>query len=213
MIHLNPVRNMITVQPTVVACPVCGKQYRNKFGKFIKCREGKLWSDGYRANNPVHVAPLFSRCRECYAYFRIADSSAAVDPDILADDGIPVVRILKPGELAETLALKSYRDPEEEKYLRTQLWWALNGPVRSGQAGIDPEFVVLFEENLETLIYKTISNGPESRLMLAEMHRELGLLNEAMRFLDQARDLKFNDFCEKMREKIEKGERRVFLVR
>jgi len=194
-------------------CPACGKKYRVHDEEINVGGKGKLWSDGFRSDEPWNRLPLITRCRECYKYFWIRPGTGK-NHDLPGErSSLPQIRKLVPGELAETIALKTFRDEPEERYLRTQLWWALNEPIRNEQSSdIDPEFTVLFEENLETLIYKTISNGSESRLMLAEMHRELGLFPEAGRFLDQVRDLTLRSFQEKMRERIEVRDRKVFLV-
>ncbi|NTV83445.1 MAG: hypothetical protein HGA23_03970 [Bacteroidales bacterium] len=188
-------------------------------------RDGKIWSDGYNSHDIAHEYPLITRCDECYGYFWVSSVSRfnqkdhhlisfAIHKQIHpGKNKYKPIRKLVPEEYADVLALKRYRDLEEERYLRTHLWWTINDPLRSGiQEDIAPELKELFEENLEALIYKTPLNGAESQLTLAEIHRELGLFRQAEKHLDKVADRKYEQFLLKMRQRIEINDRRIFLV-
>lgn len=209
----------------IIQCPACEQVYQSKSVICWLDRDGKIWSDGYNSHDIAHEYPLITRCDECYGYFWVSSVSRfnkkdhhlisfAIHKQINpGKNKYKPIRKLVPEEYADVLALKRYRDIEEERYLRTHLWWTINSPIRNAKQGdIAPELKEMFEENLETLIYKTPQNGPESLVNLAEMHRELGLFREAEKFLDQVSDKKFQSFLMKMRKKIEFKDRKVFLI-
>ena len=206
-------------------CPSCEQVYRSKSVICWLDGAGKVWSDGYRAHDVAHEYPLITRCDECYGYFWISSvhkfnnrgtqmNKFALNHQLTpGSNKFPSVRKLTPEEYAEVLAIKKYHDPDEELYLRTHLWWTINTPLRDGiQEEIAPELKELFEENLETLIYKTPLNGAESQLTLAEIHRELGLFKQAEKHLDKVTDPNYEQFLLKMRQRIEISDRRVFLI-
>jgi hypothetical protein len=209
----------------IIQCPGCEQKYRNKSVVYWLDREGKIWSDGYKSNDIANEFPLITRCDECYDYFWISDAGilrstksrlfclALNHIEVSGKNNFQCVRKLTPEEYAEAIAIKKYRNQEEERYLRTNLWWAINTPFRNGKpAEISPELNPLFEENLETLIYKTPADSPENLLLLAEIHRELGLFNEAKQYLDHVTGNKYRKRIFKMNEKIKSQDKRVFLV-
>ena len=209
----------------IIQCPTCEQKYRNGSVIYWLEHHNKIWSDGYRSCDISNELPLITRCDECYSYFWIAPVSnpsgrksglvwLSLNP--IHSPGkfsIQPVRKLAPEEFAEVLALKKFTSPEEERYLRIQLWWAINYPLRNGKPlEISVEMAELFEENLETLIYKTPANGPENLLTLAEMNRELGQYREALQYLDRVRDPDYRPIIQKLRQKITLEDRWVFLL-
>lgn len=206
-------------------CPACEQKFRNKSVIYWFDQAGKFWSDGYRSNDIAHEIPLITRCDECFVYFWIAPvhkplsiNSKMVrmelNPlDLSGNIRFKQVRKLTTEEFAEALALKKYEDQEEEKYLRKHLWWAINHPKRQEVPDeVSPELHSLFEENLETLIYKTPPESHENLIELAEMNRELGLFNESEKFLNRIVNGYSRDLVLKMREKIEMKNKMVFQV-
>jgi hypothetical protein len=209
----------------IIECPTCGCKYLNSSGRYGLQRVNKIWSDGYNPNENVHDFPLITRCGECLSYFWISATMASgsaesqmvlpglFDPKVKRKSSFPEARKLNPDEFAETIALRKYQNPDEEKYLRTRLWWTINDQLRYGNQGVVPEeYKTLFEENLETLIYKTPADSPHNLMVLAEMHRELGLFDDATRYLDLVQDEKYEPFALKVKQKINMGDKKVFLL-
>jgi len=68
--------------------------------------------------------------------------------------------------------------PKKERYLRMRFWWAANDPVRQGEITIPS--AVGFRENLEKFFSLLDSSDPNSRLMAAEVARQLGNFDKAV---------------------------------
>jgi len=207
----------------IIQCPNCEQVYRNKSVIYWLENEKKIWSDGYMENDIKQEFPLIMLCDECYDYFWIKGMGKSKHPGPgvkrLALNKVEVsgkydflnIRKLTPEEYAEAIAMKKYRNREEERYLRTNLWWAINAPFRSGGPDdISPERYPLFEENLETLIYKTPADSPENLLVLAEICRELGLFSKSEKYLNQLPVKSYKPVIIKMKEKIINKEKKVF---
>jgi hypothetical protein len=215
----------MVIPAKIIECPSCRCKYQNSTGKYGLERGNEIWSDGYNKNEKIHNFPLITRCSECLSYFWISatrDSGDAgsqmvipglFDTKVSEKSSFPEVRKLNPDEFAETIALKKYQNPDEEIYLRTRLWWTINDQLRDGkQSEIPAELKTLFEENLETLIYKTLADSSHNLMVLAEMHRELGLFDDATRHLDLVHDEKYEPFVLKVKLKINMGDKKVFLL-
>lgn len=209
----------------IIQCPACKLEYRNRSVIYWLEKDVKTWSDGFKSNDIAHEYPIITRCDECYHYFwisgvRLLEHNGPRMIQIAINQHgthepqtVPVIRKLKPEEYGEVLALKNYRDNGEEKYLRTHLWWSINTPLRNGMLkDIAPDLKPLFEENLETLIYKTPAESPDKLFTLAELHRELGLFNEALSYLDQLSGNGYGKSIPLMKQKILNQDRRVFIL-
>ena len=209
----------------VIKCPACKQYFRNKSAIYWFDEVGTYWSDGYRSNDITHIIPQITRCDECFAFFWISPVTSppyqhskragmALKPlDLSGEIKYQHLRKLTPDEYAEVLALKIFNSPEEEKYIRTHLWWSINEPQRTtNPEEISPDLQALFEENLESLIYKTIPGSPDEIMTLAEMYRELGQFSEAENCIARINNGDFKTFKVKMRQKIAEKDRRVFKV-
>lgn len=101
---------------------------------------------------------------------------------------------------------------DKEIYLRIELWQLLNNKIRynpngfidnllkgnlkmafSGQKEMPEAVKSLFNSNLEKLIRVYIPENDEERLLLAEMYRELGDFNKALKLLEEIKHLKNED--------------------
>jgi hypothetical protein len=209
----------------IYECPSCDKKYRSVSGNYEPGRIERNWSDGFIESYRRYSFPLITRCDKCYSFFWIPSNGGFQNQDarnikqglFKSDDTMtndfPVVRKLTPGEIAEALAIHNYHNPEDEKYLRTRLWWTINDPLRKDiQSDVVPEFRTLFEENLEAMIYKTKADSSESLFILAEMNRELGQFTEAKILIEKLKGVLCGKTIAKFRKKIEGKETRVFQI-
>jgi hypothetical protein len=187
--------------------------------------DSRNWSDGFRSNDAFYEITRITRCDVCYEYFWITEPIrndlkdrqilmiTLQKPEITDNEVFKTIRKLNVDEYAEALAMKKYHNPEDEMFIRTRLWWSINHPVRNSlREDIEPEMLALFEENLETLIYKTRPDGSAPLFLLAEMNRELGLFREAEKFLNQINDDSFAGPRAKMLGKITSRDKKVFLL-
>lgn len=209
----------------VIMCPACEQKFRNKSVIYWFDQDGIQWSDGYRSNDISHEIPLITRCDECYSYFWIAPVHKPLslrsklvrlelNPlNISPGQQFRPVRKLTPEEFAEVLAMKNYKGAEEEIYLRKHLWWTINDQHRKKLAEVfPPDLQAMFEENLETLIFKTTPDCHENCTEIAEMHRELGQFSEAEKYLNRIKNGKGGILAGKIRQKVAENDRKVFMV-
>lgn len=70
---------------------------------------------------------------------------------------------------------------EKMRHIRTRLWWAGNDPIReSGMGTLPPPHI----RNLASLALLLAEDDPQQRLMKAELFRELGFFDDALRLLE-----------------------------
>jgi hypothetical protein len=206
----------------IINCPVCSKKYWIDFSiKGLNKRCGK-WSDGFKEGDIVFYGQLLMRCDECFGYSwtevdtpgrnEIGNITESFSIEKLSEnETIKELRPLNPDEYAEAIALRCYNSPEVEQVLRKRLWWKINDPIRIGkQKWIDPKWKTLFEENLESLIYRMQRNEQKNLLMLAEIHRELGLFAKAGNYLDLIKTASGKADVSEMRARISERDPLVF---
>jgi hypothetical protein len=186
--------------------------------------DSRRWSDGYRSNDTSYEIARITRCDICYEYFWVTDPTsidlrerqvliAIHKPDNADNEEFKPLRKLNVEEYTEALAREKYQNPAEERFIRTRLWWNINHPVRNSvQEELDPDLKIIFEENLEALIYKTPADEDDNLFLLAEMNRELGLFREAEKHLNLVNDGLLKPKILKMKEKIAAKDKKVFLL-
>jgi hypothetical protein len=199
----------------IINCPSCKETFLkqdlisgNTFG-------GIYFSDGKNHFPMLPDLPQFACCETCHAFFWLKDVPYKELPrsygseEIPAGEDIPYIQQPSAEEFAEAITLKCYRNPEEEEYLRRHLWWELNNKFRGGRKG-EMADQTLFVENLKALIRLKQSAEPQDLLMLAEMHRELGLFDEALELLKNVKEDRLKSIVRQFREKIKQKDRMVF---
>ena len=206
-------------------CPRCGQGYIKRTLVSGNTFGGRLWSDGKAEYPMMPDFPVITRCDHCLNYFWVNGSQDLDDPlshqrraglvrdDILSSEEMPFVRFLTVDEYADALMRRKYKGARQHKQLRMLLWWAINDTVRDDhRSDILPEYTDYFEENLETLIRLSPTEGAENLLLQAEMHRELGLFGEALSYLSMIRDEEYQPIVVKMKDQIARRNRNVFLL-
>jgi len=183
----------------VIECPKC-KEPARVFtlisGNTIGARR---WTDGKMIAPMLPRAPEVTKCKRCGSYFWIADAKEIGKLSLWgADDehksnkwkSAERVRELSESECIEALSMGVARTKEQELYLRVCAWWAGNDALRhkgqspGGQTSIVPERSHEAKMNLERLLELLNERNPDQRLMKAEVLRELGRFDEAIRVLD-----------------------------
>ena len=125
----------------------------------------------------------------------------------------PHTRRLNAFELAEVITSHSFNNPGTETYLRKLLWWTINDIYRfNSNLEVETSMKSLFEENLESLIYKNPPQSPENHLQLAEIYRELNQFNQARQCLHLVKSPSLEKFVNQMNLKIDEMDNRVFLL-
>lgn len=192
-------------------------QYRVSFSKAGTENSGDLWSDGYNSSDPACVYPMITRCDRCLHYFWIRSDYQNIrnsTPKIISMlPEFPHTRRLNAFELAEVITSHSFNNPGTETYLRKLLWWTINDIYRfNSNLEVETSMKSLFEENLESLIYKNPPQSPENHLQLAEIYRELNQFNQARQCLHLVKSPSLEKFVNQMNLKIDEMDNRVFLL-
>lgn len=183
----------------VIECPKCrgvARVFTMRSGNTIGARR---WTDGEMIAPMLPRQPAITRCRYCGHYYWISDARVIGEWSLLggaAQETPPTwkaaerVRELSGPEYLEAIEEGAADTEERESHLRICAWWSGNDPLRSqGPSPVDqtqavparsPEAVM----NLERLLELLDTSNPDQRLMAAELLRELGRFDDAMRLLE-----------------------------
>ena len=215
---------MTTLHPVVLKCPLCETQMSDFKMMSYTVHDAVLWSDGKNdAGNPEERE--IKICAVCHLPFWKTEATLPDDPGWdLAD------------ELGGALEIRDLREPfddgwqefkidfyasliredfagndDQEIYLRTQLWWAINDLIRYKNSFLSLRSLRLMfrradlfkkqrqeqkkrlklfaghagllKENLDSLIFLLIKKGDVDLIYLAEMYREQGNYRKAREIL------------------------------
>ena len=169
----------MTPGPTLIyCCSACEKNiaYRtinsgNNFG-------ARYWTDGKRDAPMLPEEPWLIKCPHCDTFLWIDDLtqvgeiehwySEGNDTDKFAD----VISAVKPSCLDYAyFNMDTVSDPQKERYVRLQTWWAFNDCRRKSE---EIPFSSMEIENLCAFITLLDENDETDRIMKAEAYRELG---------------------------------------
>jgi hypothetical protein len=197
---------MLLGPPDVLYCPFCRSSYQmqsiisgNTFG-------GIRFSDGQSFYPMLPVQPQITRCDTCDNFFWIKDLDINENiENFVGESEPPFVRWLEQDEWMEAITKIIYRDPEEETYLRLQLWWVLNNKFRNEDrhSPVHEEFPEeLYFDNLNALLNLFEEDDEVNLILLAEIYRELSKFEKALDLLKEAEKHDYSStVIEQIREK------------
>lgn len=179
----------------VIACPHCGTKLKI-FTLFQQNTTGAVyWTDGKMEAPMMPKPPPITRCEKCKAFFWIVDAELVTEAEpsacalaaeqFEADSGIPRIKHLNREELLEAVELEEWEDDDREFMLRLLAWWAANDPARKGETYKFSERDI---DNLNRLSDILDPDLPEHRIIKAEIFRELGKFDDALKLLDAGFD-------------------------
>jgi len=190
---------MIPGPDKVIECPKCQGLARvftllsgNTFG-------ARRWTDGKMIAPMLPRPPAITKCGDCGHYFWISDANVIGELPLWGDEAkrIPSnwktaerVRELSESEYFEAIRIGVAESKEQELHLRIWAWWAGNDLLRSqGQSSVDQTQAVPIRSpeataNLERLLELLDTSNTDQRLMKAEVLRELGKFDDAIRLLE-----------------------------
>jgi len=197
--------------PTIYRkCPHCSNVFKSESLASGNTFGATHWSDG-KVDAPM--LPEFSqivRCAECEKFIWIKETEIAGEFDWFnrEDDENPPQEWenarspLDPKIEDFVIALEEGQGSsnEKESYLRMQLWWHLNDPVRNGErsAILPPVNEELFLSNLKHLSQLLIDGSPDDQIMRAEIARECGEFDKCKSLLSDIPE-KYASVCEQIR--------------
>ena len=199
----------------LICCPTCRTLYvRDTIGSYTSFFD-ELWSDGYRDGDPMspEVASPIVYCPRCAYWFWIEDAPELFEiPLELEPRSFPVIEAFTElGEDALLSALEQEWNIRQERVLRLQLLWQQNHPRREQE---DTPLSREFLANIERLC--DIVDPSEEPLLSAELFRELGEFDKALRILSGAlselKEPKEQLIAYRMEEESREGETAPFEI-
>ncbi len=151
----------------------------------------KLYSDG-RTIGPMLSRPtIITICKKCQNIFWIKKSNPIAscyyeqieDIDLDNDDFADFLSIDN-NFLALTRGLAE--TPEEEFYIRKQIWWAYNNRIRlySSPLFSSSEDEERYNSNMRKLLELTIPDDTNKKFMKAELYRNLGEFESCLQMIE-----------------------------
>jgi hypothetical protein len=189
---------MLPIPPAITRCRVC---------------EGFFWVDQAEVLGELHPAAVSILKQDSEQLASLTDwernylqelekeGRSRLEEWLAAEQ----VRELSEVEYLRALLQGLASDRRQEIHLRLKAWWAGNDPLRDIAAGERPGFErsPAAVENLERLSCLLSDRSPEDRLMQAEIAREMGHFDEALRLLHLRLPNEYEDVAEYVRNLAE----------
>jgi len=171
--------------------------------------EAFMYSDGKVKGPMLSTQPIITSCKKCKAIIWLnkstpiafCDLEQILDIDLDNDD---FAYFLSIEENFTALSTGMAETPEEELYIRKQLWWAYNDRVRIKSplfSGSDDE--ERYSSNMLKLLELTIPDDTNKKFMKAELYRNVGEFESCLQMIEtieagESDNLKgdFIDACE-----------------
>lgn len=149
-----------------------------------------LYSDGKRVTPMNPSFPDFTKCKRCDSIFMISDLEEI--GKYRFGENIPPA--WQDADEAEFLSIADYHRAIEskvadEKFLRERLWWAYNDRIRNEEVIFqDILDEPRWENNLREFLTLLDRNIVNERIVLAEVHRNLGEFDTCIRMITSIKD-------------------------
>ncbi len=181
----------------IYECPHCGKPFKQRTlwsGNTLKAR---TYSDGKQITPHLPVFPRLTKCEGCNGIIDISQLKeiGTCDWDTEEHKDTPYAEFLDVNDLYR--ALEAF--PEQKIIIRRNIWWASNDLVRKrlkGRIPLSPEeqeeFLRLrdsrFDENCSALLGLLDPEDQGQRIMIAELHRNLGNFDKCIELINSLDD-------------------------
>jgi hypothetical protein len=178
----------MTPGPTLIySCSTCEKNiayHTINSGNNIGAR---YWTDGKRDAPMLPEEPWLIKCPHCDALIWVDELTQVGEIDHWysegsdADEFADVQSAITPSLMDYAyFNMAAISDPQKERYVRLQTWWAFNDCRRESQ---ELPLSSIEIENLHAFINLLDENEENDRLMKAEVYRELGEFTVAEKLL------------------------------
>lgn len=205
---------MLLGPPDIINCPFCNTFYQIESLISGNTIGGIYYSDGQSFYPMLPDQPQFTVCDSCQNFFWVKDAKSNEDMTENIDLGnIPDIRWPSQEEWIRAISQHMYSNESDEIYLRTHLWWMLNNKYRIMdriKPNSEPFEEHLYTENLHALLRLKQSEEAPDRLLLAEIHRELGYFDEALDLLKKVTDGELKNITRQIRVKARRKNPFVF---
>jgi len=191
--------SMSTPGPTLIKkCNRCDGLMKQRTIASGNTFGARYWTDGKVDASMLPLTPSAVRCPHCHALLWVSSLEEVGEipgprgfgvPRPEYDhsfDALPFIEKLEADDYLMALR-KGELPKDQEAYLRTMYWRLMNDPRRRSQTPI--AFSAEEQENLRSLLPLVSETDEPSRLIRAEIYRELGEFEECANALDY-------DFCD-----------------
>jgi len=199
-------------------CPNCGNLIQNRSLMSGNTFDAELYSDLKRITPMLPEVPNLIECKKCRNIFwlsktkKIGDYSWGDDPNPLWENA----------DLADFLSIHNYfkalkanvaENQNEELFIRKRIWWSYNDRLRKG--GKLFRFIndeVRWEENIHRLLELLDIEQVDQKIMIAELHRNLGDFERCMELINSIEDEEVEWLKDGFNRECDKMNRNVFLL-
>lgn len=165
-------------------CSNCAELFRERSIMSGNSMDAVWWTDGKLEAPSLPDEPKLVRCRKCQTLLWVADM------ELVGEEGFPTSkdpwRDVQRPERADEPNLLAYaaatKDPKKERYVRLRAWWSRNDAIRRGQPDT-PGWTTERRQNIQRLQSLLDLKEPQDRLLVAEIERELGNFDRALKIL------------------------------
>jgi len=177
----------------VLECPDCGEQYSVFSDPEIPSEKRMLYSDGFFWD-PIHWrTPRIIGCVTCESGFfpEKGKMIASIPIGEVTGKWTKLKRAEPPkaGNLALELRIRKKIEPENEKNIRIEFWYAVNHSDEGRQRfDTNERFRNFWLESLEKLEALLSAEKSEDRLLKAEVNRQLGRFEDCILLLASETD-------------------------
>lgn len=183
----------------VIECPKCKGLARVFTLVSGNTMDARRWTDGKVIAPMLPRPPAITRCRDCGYYYWLSDAKEVGELPLWGPEAenspstwkkAKPVRKLSESEYLEAIRIGAASTREQQLHLRICAWWASNDPLRSQEKHAVPRTQTAPPRsveaimNLEHLLGLLDIGDPDQRLMKAEVLRELGRHDDAIRLLE-----------------------------
>jgi len=190
-------------------CPKCSEAFihyavlsGNTFG-------GHYWSDSKIDAPMLPDEPRIACCSSCKSYFWMEESPSIDGRNLLK------VKELSPLFFQDYLAILTVfkLKPDEEFYVRLQMWWSYNDYVRyNNMDKITENMVEANNENMLVLLNLLDPDYDREVMMAAEIHRQLGDFEQSRILLDELMKETLLPFKNKQLELLQENNTEVAML-
>lgn len=181
----------------LVECVSCGAKHKMlKTPKRLKHFD--IYSDGKTVSSELSDALEVTRCLSCNSFFWIDDAKSYTSDEAMGD--IPMIVALNVEEYISLLNDDScFKTTDEEEILRRELLWAFNDRIRNGKQKFENDLEqAVWRENMNVLLKLLDETDVFSRLQRAEIAREIGEFELALKILNGIKDASLYDIKKQM---------------
>ncbi len=181
---------MLPGRTIIMLCVHCREKFMQPTLMSGNTLGARFWTDGWREAPMLPDQPWLVKCPGCAGLLWLDEAEVAACIDPLEDEGCehddtPLYGLPTEEDYLRLLSTCEL-EPEKEREARIRAWWEANHAHRGDDgSACDAGFSDRQLDNLAKLSGLLNESASEERLMMAEIARERGDFEEAMRLLNK----------------------------